>query len=65
MIPPRNDVQQGGFAMNGLLIVVWRRQAGETLTDMARSYGVDHSMISRLVARHRTMPSHIDLVAAE
>jgi DNA invertase Pin-like site-specific DNA recombinase len=28
-----------------------RRTAGETLTDIARSYGVNHSMISRLMSR--------------
>jgi DNA invertase Pin-like site-specific DNA recombinase len=38
-----------------------RRDAGEALTDIGRSYGVSHSTISRL----RFAPSHIRLVAAE
>jgi DNA invertase Pin-like site-specific DNA recombinase len=38
-----------------------RREAGEAMTDIGRSYGVSHSTISRL----RFDPSHIRLVAAE
>jgi DNA invertase Pin-like site-specific DNA recombinase len=38
-----------------------RRDAGEALTDIGRSYGVSHSTISRL----RVVPSHIRLIAAE
>jgi DNA invertase Pin-like site-specific DNA recombinase len=36
-----------------------RRDAGEALTDIGRSYGVSHSTISRL------RPLHLNLVAAE
>jgi hypothetical protein len=36
-----------------------RRDAGEALTDIGRSYGVSHSTISRL------RPFHISLIAAE
>ena len=38
-----------------------RREAGEAMADIGRSYGVSHSTISRL----RFVPSHIRLVAAE
>jgi DNA invertase Pin-like site-specific DNA recombinase len=38
-----------------------RREAGEAMTDIGRSYGVSHSTISRL----QPMPSRIRLVAAE
>jgi DNA invertase Pin-like site-specific DNA recombinase len=38
-----------------------RREAGEALTDIGRSYGVSHSTISRL----QSAPSRIHLVAAE
>jgi hypothetical protein len=38
-----------------------RRDAGEAMTDIGRSYGVSHSTISRL----QSVPSHIRLVAAE
>ena len=41
-----------------------RREAGETLTDIGRSYGVSHSMISRLMWRRPT-PHAVGLVAAE
>src|SRR6266566_4811076 len=42
---------------------VRRREAGETLTDIARSYGVNHATISRLMSRRPTPNVH--LVAAE
>ena len=38
-----------------------RREAGEAMTDIGRSYGVSHSTISRL----QSVPSRIHLVAAE
>ncbi len=40
-----------------------RREAGESLVDIARTYGVSHTTISRLRARRLT--PHVRLVAAE
>jgi hypothetical protein len=41
---------------------VARREAGETLTDIARSYDVNHSTISRLCRRDTNGAAHSDSI---